>query len=502
MAGIQYAGEYEIEEVNLFSSSGNVIPLNSLIIQLVLFENIFSATMSGQITLIDTNSIVLNLPIIGQEYLSFKIKTASLGDEGGDPYGNKGIIDYTENVFSIYKIDARIMEGQSEVIILHFTSSEMMRNNRTRISKSYTNSIDKIVIDVLQNERYLNSKKDLFIDETIGVRKFVVPNNQPFTFIQKLASEAISQKHNGSPYFLFYENKDGIHFRSLDGLYNQPIIAEYNTGKFFHQPSSGTVGRDVLAEYSRPINHQIVQSNDMLSSVRGGLLGSTLITHNIYKKNYDKTSFRYFEEFPKSNRIGKTPIYNDNVIDELGNRVDSFTDANIHLHPTSKIGEQDAQYYTTTAGNAGGDYIHEGGVVESGDIGQQSQQITTPYSPNRIENSLLHRQAKFLELRNGVALNIEVHGMTNIAVGQIINFEMLVVGETHLYGVRGRDEADPYYSGKYLITELRHDFNEVPQRNHINHMTIVKDGYKRKLQQNADAKEPKRSTKGIVHINS
>ena len=128
MAGIQYAGEYEIEEIRLFSSSGNIIPLNGLMMQLSLFENIFSPTMSGQITLLDTNSIVLNLPIIGQEYLSFKIKTASLGDEGGDPYGNKGIIDYTENVFSIYKIDARIMEGQSEVIILHFTSSEMMRS--------------------------------------------------------------------------------------------------------------------------------------------------------------------------------------------------------------------------------------------------------------------------------------------------------------------------------------------------------------------------------------
>ena len=69
MAGIQYAGEYEIEGVSLFSSSGNIIPLNGLMMQLTLFENIFSPTMSGQIVLLDTNSIVLNLPIIGQEYL-------------------------------------------------------------------------------------------------------------------------------------------------------------------------------------------------------------------------------------------------------------------------------------------------------------------------------------------------------------------------------------------------------------------------------------------------
>ena len=461
MAGIQYAGEYELEEIRLFSSSGNIIPLNGLMMQLSLFENIFSPTMSGQITLLDTNSIVLNLPIIGQEYLSFKIKTASFGSEGTD------IIDYTENVFSIYKIDTRLMGDGAEAIVLHFASPEMMRNSRTRVSKSYTNSIDKIVIDVLQNERYLNSKKDLFIEGTTGVRKLVAPNSLPFTFIQKLTSEAISLKH-GSPYFLFYENKDGIHFRSLDSLYNQPITATYNTGKFSHQKGSGTVVKDVLEEYSRPINHQIVQANDMLSNVRGGLLGSQLITYDIYKKNYNIKSFKYFKNFKDHSRIGDNPIYNTNAIDEFGNTVDNFTNANIHLHPTSKVEENDAQYYTDV--------------------------ITAPYSPNRIENSLLHRQAKFMELKKGLSMYLEVHGMTNMAVGQTINFEMLVVGETH-----GKSKADPYYSGKYLIAQLRHDFSEVPQKNHTIAMTIVKDGYSEELEQNTDATEPKKRSKGTVY---
>ena len=463
MAGIQYAGEYEIEEIRLFSSSGNIIPLNGLMMQLSLFENIFSPTMSGQIVLLDTNSIVLNLPIIGQEYLSFKIKTASLGGEGTD------IIDYTENVFSIYKIDKRIMADSAEAIVLHFTSPEMMRNSRTRVSKSYTNSIDKIVKDVLQNERYINSKKDLYIEGTIGVRKMIAPNNQPFTFVQKLASESISLEH-GSPYFMFYENKDGIHFRSLDSLYAQPVIAEYNTGDFFHQDSSGTVVKDILEEYSRPISHQIVQANDMLSNVRGGLLGSNLITYDIYKKSYNKRSFRYFKNFRDYSRISDNPIYNTNVIDEFGNGLDNFTDANIHLHPTSKVEENDAQYFTDVD--------------------------TSPYSPNRIENALLHRQAKFLELKKGISLIVEVHGLTNMTIGQTIDFEMQVVGQTH-----GKSKADPYYSGKYLITTLKHEFNEVPQKNHVIFMTIVKDGYNEELEQNTGAEEPKRRSKGTVFTN-
>ena len=208
-SGIQYAGEYTLESVRLFASSGNIIPLNGLTVSISLFENIFSPTMSGTITLLDANSIVSNLPIIGQEFLSFKIKTASITEEG------TSVIDFTKNPFSVYKIDQRIEGTNSELITLHFASPEMLRNLRTRVSKRYTNTIDNIAIDVIQNSRYINSKKDLFVEETVGVRKIISPNSNPFTFIQKLSSEAIS-KNNGSPFFLLKEEDEELRPLSLD----------------------------------------------------------------------------------------------------------------------------------------------------------------------------------------------------------------------------------------------------------------------------------------------
>ena len=58
---------------------------------------------------------------------------------------------------------------------------------------------------------------------------------------------------------MFYENKDGFHFRSLDSLYSQPVVAKYNTGDFFHQTDrGGTVVHNVIEEYGRPIDQQIV----------------------------------------------------------------------------------------------------------------------------------------------------------------------------------------------------------------------------------------------------
>ena len=467
-SGIQYAGEYTLEDVRLFASSGNIIPLNGLTVSISLFENIFSPTMSGTITLLDANSIVSNLPIIGQEFLSFKIKTASITE------GGTSIIDFTKNPFSVYKIDQRIEGTNSELITLHFASPEMLRNLRTRVSKSYTNTIDNIAIDVIQNSRYINSKKDLFIEETVGVRKIISPNSNPFTFIQKLSSEAIS-KSNGSPFFLFYENKEGFNFRSLDSLYAQPITAEYNTGEFYHQESSGTVVKNVLEEYSRPISHEMVAVNDTVKNVRGGLLASDLITYDIYSKKYERKNFRYFNNFNDYGRLGNSPIYNTNFIDEFDNTVDNFTNANIHLHPTSKNNGSDAQHYV---------------------LDPTAKNIKSLYSPNGIENTLLPRQSKFVELNKGVSLNVKVHGSTNISVGQIIQFNKQTVGNANESG-----DFDPYYTGRYIISNLRQIFDLAPKKEHSIVISLVKDGYEQELEQNTAAREPKKRSRGVVSKN-
>ena len=85
---------------------------------------------------------------------------------------------------------------------LSFCSPELLRSNRTRVSKSYTDTIDKTIENVVRDIRYLNSKKRLFIEPTSGIRKVISPNIRPFTFINNLKEEAMSTKY-GSPHFFF-----------------------------------------------------------------------------------------------------------------------------------------------------------------------------------------------------------------------------------------------------------------------------------------------------------
>ena len=189
MSEIKYAGEVELQKLVLISSSGTAIDLTELVININIYESLFSHAISGSILIGDTNNLAVNLPIIGQEYLMVKLNTPSLE-------GDKESIDFTENVFVIYKIKQREADGNMQVLELQFTTPEMLKNNRVRVSKSYTETIDNIAEDILTNTKYIDSKKDLFIEPTVGIRRMVIPNLNPYHALKNMAIESISSESN------------------------------------------------------------------------------------------------------------------------------------------------------------------------------------------------------------------------------------------------------------------------------------------------------------------
>ena len=467
LSGINYAGEFNIQELKLFTSSGNVIDLSGSYATMDLYEDIFSPSLTGSITVVDTNAIIMNAPITGQDYLSFKITTPSL---------EKKAIDFTQTVMSIYRVDTRLSPSTgSEVFVLHFSSPEGLRDSRVRVSKSYTDSIDVIVEDLLTNKFYINSKKDLFIEPTSGIRKIVAPNHHPFKLINHLKRETISEK-NGSPNFLFYENLYGIHFRSLDSLYAQKDVGQFHSGDRGSIDFKEGGVTNIAYDLKRVLDYQFNANNDTLRNIRGGMLGSNIITHDIFTKSYTSKTFDYIDNFYDFNRVNynkknkDNPIYNNVPLDEFDNTISEFSNSKIHLQPTSTNGLQDAQHYDST-----------------------SENLNT-YSPNNIDKTHLTRQAKYMELNNGSNLIVEINGTTTISAGNMIEFNMPVNGRQH-----GNNKTDKYYSGRYLIQSTRHMFDQTTKR-HTILMTIVKDSLNTKLPKNDLAIEPK-GKRGIV-VNS
>ena len=69
MSETQYAGEYDIKTCKILSTSGTPHDISAVVEDIVLFESIFSESISGFITIQDTTDVLNNAPIIGEEKL-------------------------------------------------------------------------------------------------------------------------------------------------------------------------------------------------------------------------------------------------------------------------------------------------------------------------------------------------------------------------------------------------------------------------------------------------
>ena len=149
MSGIAYAGEYDLREMKILTSAGNVIDVKNIVQVIEIFEDINSPSLSGNITILDIDNIMENAPMIGQEYLSLKISTPSLEEE---------MIDFGENIFAIYKtLSKENAANDAQIYTFSFCSPELLRSNRTKVSKSYTDTIDRIIENIFIMICFYNS---------------------------------------------------------------------------------------------------------------------------------------------------------------------------------------------------------------------------------------------------------------------------------------------------------------------------------------------------------
>ena len=451
---IQYAGQYDVKELLVYTSSGVVFNLRNAIQSINIYESMFSTSLSGSITILDVDDIATLGPIIGQEYMKLRLTTPDLDEDE---------IDFTNTTFAIYKVVSRISGSQNaQLLTLSFTTPELLKNNRTRLSRSYTDTIDNIVESVLTDETSINTIKNIYIEETSGIRKIIAPNINPYNFITNLATEALSKKY-GSPHFFFFENTKGIHFKSIESMLSGDGIGLFTVSDLGPLTENGTV--DIQKDFERVREFQINTNNDMLMNITGGMLGSRDIEYNIYNKSYKTREYKYFDDFDKYPRLNGGAVYNDNQIDVEGNTVGDFSNARIHLHSVSSQDELDTQH--------------------------TNEKSEYKYAPNKINESILQRQAKFMELNSGISVSMKIAGNTTIAAGQKMRLVVPTTGRVH-----EGNEFDPYYTGDYLITKLRHNFSQTDKTHEI-YLQASQESFETDLPNKADAKEPLGS-KGVV----
>ena len=206
----QHAGDFIMDDVVILANTGITYNVQNQIMELNIFESIRKSVMSGSLLIEDGTSLIETAPIVGQERIMFSLASSSSSE----------IIDfkqYSGVITEITRRDTSSVDGV-QTYILHFNTLESVKNLRTKVSKSYPGFVNEdVILDVLKNENYLNSGKSINFEPTYGIHNYVMPNITPFQCIDMISKRSISAK-NGSG-FLFFENHNGFHFRSISSLY-------------------------------------------------------------------------------------------------------------------------------------------------------------------------------------------------------------------------------------------------------------------------------------------
>lgn len=267
-----------ILSLTLTNFKGEEIDLTPYFLNIDIQEDIFMPVCSGKITLIDTENMYENFPIIGEEIIKITYKDF-----------------YSETIsreFSTFGVDNKEHSTESgSGYILNFCSRELLDNRNQTYSKSYSNiETDKIFSDALSR---CNPSKEINIEKTQGLQSYIVPNIYPFDVCAQMASRAISTTgHTGT--YLFFEDNVKFNFISIEELIKaEPIY--YNIGN----ASSVTIGGQKYIfknfKFQKPVNN-------IKSKMHGSQGVETKSLDLMNRKIEDKSYDHYSEDYDKIQR--------------------------------------------------------------------------------------------------------------------------------------------------------------------------------------------------------
>ena len=309
MDKITKAGDVSIDEVSIISLNGLVQEITPQVIGIDIYEDLFGTFITGKIHVMDSQELTSLFPLVGEEILKINLRTPTFIDE--EAYIGE---------FFIYKMDDVVKEKDRELIYtLHFISKEAIINLNTKISRTFAGKPSDIAKTILTADWSLYSKKKINVEETSNETKYISNFWDPLYNLTYLCDNAINP--NNSPSYIFYENKYGLNFVSLESLYGvDAVFQKFIWDNYSAEVDSLGGSRKVLEkDYQRVLEIQPSTHFNYMQRLKSGMYGSETITYDVVTKQYSHTSFR--PEFNKFKHLNNSPLWSDKAPNLVGSNV-------------------------------------------------------------------------------------------------------------------------------------------------------------------------------------
>lgn len=458
---IQRAGQWDLLECNLLTSTGLRHNLHPHIIGVTLYENMFQSCMSGELILHNSFSLSNIAPIIGQEFLSIKFGTPTLTDD-------KASLDFTENIFHVRGMANREVLNETEVIKLDFVSIELMRNLRMRVSESLDGSVSSIVSSMLGR---VECEKDRYIEPSNGNIRYIAPNISPFDVIRKLAPRAISgttTQMSPCPVYAFWESTKGMHFRTIDSCIAQRPRWDY---KKIEMEKELDKGQPPVLKGLQAIRGLTLSTNDSMMDMATGVLNSRLITHNTHTKSFSVTDYNYLDRFDYEQHIGGGhPLYSRSGHGISKHGKDRISDGVGKLIMTSTVEHQNDFFDPSFSDGAGNNSF----------VG---------YKP---ETWVQRRKSQINQIMDAITVRMDAMGNTVVSAGDMVNVDLPKKQTDKVEGEK--DKFDAFVQGQFLVKAIKHTF--VVGGDHTMNMELVRDSFAVEHEEIEVSIEPRPVNKG------
>lgn len=404
-AELRQAGDVNIEKVEIVSlASGTSFDIKNQVLTIQIFEDLFSPFTTGSIIIKDSLDLINKLPYAGQEYVDLKIFTPTIDQSAGA----LGVI---EDRFYIYKITDREYVANSSVVYqIHFISLEAVVDLNQSLSRPFKGKISDIVSQIVKDKAYLASDKTIVVEPTKNETKFISNYWPPTKCINYTLQQATNT--NGSTTYLFFENRAGFNFVTLDYLNEKDVhqYFKYGTPTMIVDKHGGS-NRKIDREFQKILEIHVSSGFDYIDRVRNGTYASRQIIHDSTTKRYKVINYDYLSKFNegKETRLNQYPITSDTVAARIGAKI--------------IVTETENQLFTGF-----------------GDV-SQSRAIQ-----DRISRM---KQAESFKV------TIKVKGRTDYTVGQKIYLDISAASPTSSEDTP-EDVVDKMFSGNYLISAINH----------------------------------------------
>ena len=395
------------------------------------------------------------------------------------------------------------------------------------------------------------TRKPFLVEPTRYKSEIVIPNWNPFKAISFLASKAVAanQEAKGAN-FVFYQTLQGFRFVSIETLMlggfrlfkekdsdtvakdyphlainailetatidntshipiykddpeieedMKPFVASYK-----YMPAN--MGESKQSSYESVTSFRLVDSFDTMKNVALGMYANRVITHDLIQMKIDRRDFHYVTPPSTISMIEADGSVSSKQNTEEGDKEKTQIDVSVSTEigrlcsdNADFLGKPEAHIslVPTTFGQAGA--LNTGpkkefsiakdnqiqAITQTDNKDSSGFDVKEDIKENHVEDVIARRISQRLQL-DSVKINFSAPGDSSREVGDLISFDF-PTENSKVAATSGRGAGHKYYSGKFLITSLRH---KITQDEYTIHVEAIKDGYKSAISSTFEAAAP------------